>query len=580
MFQPNRNFLWTRVLVDELARAGLKVVVIAPGSRSTPLAIAFHEHPNIKSYIHLDERSAAFFALGMAMNWDEPIAIVCTSGTAAANFFPAIVEAHQTQTPLLVLTTDRPPELRYSGANQTIDQTKIYGDYALWSVDAPLPEGNPSAMLIRSLRSLACRAYATANGIPKGVVHINLPFRPPLEPTLVESDHTEVDTPKVDQSPFVQISRGVVAPTDAQVAMLSDIMNDYEHGIIVCGPRSPMNNFPEAIAAVSRASGYPIFADVLSGLRFGTHTANTAVIGGYDNLPVEWEQPDVVVQFGAVPTSKTLNTYLDSLTPQHRILIKGNGIWADDTFRLTDFIQADPELLCGQMMNHLHYRGYSGWAESIWEADALVKHRLAESDADFDGMIFREIAEALPGGSIIFAGNSLPVRHADEFLSPGSKRLQVLANRGASGIDGVTSTALGVAATSGKPLVLVIGDISFYHDMNGLLAIQRFGLKVTVVLLNNDGGGIFHRLPIAKFEPPFTDLFLTPHGLDFAPVAQLYGLEFASVEDRPSFRQAFTASLYDSRSHLIEYKSDARQDAARRNELKRLIKSSKEIAHA
>jgi 2-succinyl-5-enolpyruvyl-6-hydroxy-3-cyclohexene-1-carboxylate synthase len=580
MFAPNRNFLWTQVFVEELVRSGLKSVVIAPGSRSTPLAIAFHEHPNIKSYIHLDERSAGYFALGIAMVTDKPIAIVCTSGTAAANFFPAIVEAHQSQIPLLVLTTDRPPELRYSGANQTIDQTKIYGDYALWSVDAPLPEGNPSPMLLRSLRSLACRAYAKANGIPKGVVHINLPFRPPLEPTIVESDNAEAGLLSRDGMPFVQFSRGVVAPTDAQINELANIFNKHECGIIVCASHCPADNFPEAVAALSRSSGYPIFAEVLSGVRFGSHTTETVVIGNYDNLLMDWEKPDIVIQFGAVPTSKVLNTYLDSLTPQHRIMIKGDGIWADDTYRLTDFVQADPELTCWRVTDHLRHRGYSQWAENIWAADIQISDRLAESNTDFDGMVFREIAEALPDDAIIFAGNSLPVRHADEFLSTSTKRLHVLANRGASGIDGVTSTALGVAAASGKRVVLVIGDISFYHDMNGLLAIQKFGLRVTIVLLNNDGGGIFHRLPIAKFEPPFTDLFLTPHGLDFSHTAKMYGLEFTSVENRAAFRQAFDTSLNDTHSHLIEYKSDARQDAARRNELKQLIKTSKETLHA
>lgn len=569
----NRNTLYADILVDELARAGLKHVCLAPGSRNTPLVLAFARHPAIRATSHLDERSAAFFALGLALANAAPVAVVCTSGSAAANFFPAIVEAHQSQVPLLILTADRPPELRHSGANQTIDQIKLFGDYALWSVDAPLPEATPTALLTRSLRTLAGRAIATANGPCKGVVHLNLPLRPPLEPTPVASDTTvpPQDAPaRPDHAPYTHFttSHQNRMRTD-EVQALADIINRHERGVIVCGPRCPTGAFGELVAALSQRSGYPALVDGISGARFG----QPAVIGGYDTFlygqhPLE--APDVVIRFGAVPTSKWLNQYLDTAAPRAVVHMRGNGVWADDSHRVSHFIHADECSCIHDLLPHIAQR-QTAWMQAFQAAEQTTWQTIADEvdhGAYFDGGVVYDTLDLLPEGAALFTGNSLPVRHLDQFGRPGAKRICAYANRGASGIDGNLSTALGIGyARPDMPLVAIVGDITFYHDMNGLLAVRRCGIPITIILLNNDGGGIFHRLPIHQFEPEFTQYFVTPHGLDFTHAAQLYGLEYVRSEDRASFRQALGASVAQRAATIIEVRTDARVDLTRRQQI-------------
>ncbi len=582
MYAPNRNFLWTRVFVDELARAGLRSVCIAPGSRSTPLTMAFAEHDGIRIYPHLDERSAAFFALGLALATEEPVALVCTSGSATANFFPAIIEAHESRVPLLVLTTDRPPELRYSGANQTIDQIKMYGDYALWSVDAPLPESQPAALTIRALRTLAARAYATADGIGggrKGVVHVNLPFRKPLEPIPVETDHADaIDDAGFDYAgAFTVMTGGATIPTVQQMQTLLALLERHERGIIVCGPKSLGENFVSAVAQLSQRTGYPIFADPTSDVRFGGHVQDTAVIGGYDtflNAPPTWEAPDVVLRFGGVPTSNVLNSYLERIDVKHRVQVSADGVWADDTHRTHLFVHADPTLLCLSLSGRLPARPESLWAQHIRMVEAVTWLNLSQrlGDEFFDGQVVADLLDRLPDGANLFAGNSLPVRHVEQFARPSTKHLHIFANRGASGIDGNVSTALGLAAATGKPTVLLVGDITLYHDMNGLLAVRNCGVdNLTIVLLNNDGGGIFQRLPVSKFDPPFTELFVMPHGLQFEHVARLYGLDFVSVTDRETFRSAVDVTVGGRTPRIIEVRTDAAHDDARRKQIQQLV---------
>lgn len=568
---PNRNYLWTRLFVEELYRNGLQAVCIAPGSRSTPLAIAFFEHPTIQSFIHLDERSAAFAALGMAQTWEMPVAVICTSGTAAANFFSAVVEAYQNQIPLLVLTTDRPHEVRYSGANQTIDQIKIYGDYALWSVDAPLPEENPSALTARSIRTLAARAYHTANGLVKGPVHINFPFRSPLEPVPVTTDHTEAIEGLNIAGPIVDMARGQLRLSDDRLDYLAGVIQHNPQGIIIAGPRTPAHLQP-ALVKLAQKAGYPILAEPLSNVRFGV-SDGAPVFGAYENFALP-PNPDVILQFGKVPTSKVLNTWLDGLRPGYRIML--GDVWADDTHRLHEFYQTDPVLACRDISARLTPHPHTAWLDDVRVKEAATWERIEANLGDFDGAVVHDVLELMPDHSTLFVGNSLPVRHVEEFGRPSSKHIKVLGNRGASGIDGVVSSAIGAAIASQAPTVLLIGDISFYHDMNGLLALtqNRYPRNLKIVLLNNDGGGIFRRLPIAGFEPPFEELFVTRHGLDFAHAANLYGLPYTCIENanRAAFREAFLQSWQHDHPCIIEFQSDSRQDMERRQALKKLLR--------
>lgn len=591
----NPSLLYAETLVHALAGAGLRDVCIAPGSRSTPLTLAFDAHPDITIHLHLDERCASFYALGLAMATERPVALVCTSGTAAVEFHPAVVEAQMSNVPLLVLTADRPPELRHSGANQTIDQVKLYGSHVMWAVDVGLPEADPPAVALRNLRATAARALAVIDGLVKGPVHLNLPFRKPLEPDRPYN-------PAFGPSVTTRIQRGVMQPTAMQIDELAGILAAHERGVIVCGPRCPSGDFPAAVAELSRRSGYPIFADPLSGLRFGPHTADTPVVACYEtflNGDPGWGQPEVVIRFGAVPTSKWLNEWLDKETADRgprtasigaedaltatrnsqfapsQLHIRADGVWSDDSHRVSSYLQADETLTCRGLAARIS-RGESDWTRQLlaserhfWQIALTSLH-----EEWFDVTAVAALMEALPDGANLFVGNSLPIRHVDQFAAPSTKRLQVYGNRGASGIDGVVSSALGVAAADrSTPTVLLIGDISFYHDLNGLLAVQQQNLtNVTIVLLNNDGGSIFRRLPIAGQEPAFTRLFLTPHSLDFAPVIRMYGLDYAQAGSREELSGAVERSIHSRTSTVIEVRTDGARDEEMRRALGRELR--------
>lgn len=592
MTAPNRNTLWAGIFVDELSRAGLRAVCIAPGSRSTPLTLAFAEHPDITVYSLLDERGAAFFALGLALASESPVALVCTSGTAAANFYPAIVEANYAQVPLLVLTTDRPHELRHSGANQTIDQVKMFGDHVRWFVEVAPPEANPPAITLRSLRSLACRALAATQGFPPGPVHLNFPFRKPLEPTPVPGDVPErlADAPwqRPAGQPFTQLSRGQLLPSMEQTQALVEAIQNAPRGLILCGPRCPGGDFPQAVTRLARAAGYPILADALSGVRFGRHTieAEGLIFSGYETFwrpdALRVESPELILRFGAMPISAALNDYLAATTGCRIVQISGDGLWQDDLQTTTDFIWADPAAVCSAVTEQLQQAAPrpqpTGWLAALQQAERQTWQTFTDlrSESFFEGAILADVVELLPEAALLYVASSLPVRHLDQFARPNSTNLRVLANRGASGIDGAIASALGAAA-AGQPLTLVIGDLAFYHDMNSLLALRRCGLKATIVLINNNGGGIFYRLPVAKFDPPFTELFVTPHGLDFAPAAQMFGLEYNLATDRDNFRRAFTEAMDAAIPYLIEVPSDAVFHEQMRREMIRRVAKTEEI---
>jgi 2-succinyl-5-enolpyruvyl-6-hydroxy-3-cyclohexene-1-carboxylate synthase len=576
---PNRNLLWTKIFVDELARGGLSAVCIAPGSRSTPLVIAFAEHPGIKVYSHIDERSASFFALGLALASEHPVALVCSSGTAAANFYPAIIEARYSGVPLLVLTADRPPELRGSGANQTIDQIKLYGNHVLWSVDVALPEAQVPDLAIRNLRGLAARALDTALGMPKGPVHLNFPFRKPLEPIPVESDRHTVEDERRSRIPFTRIQRPTLVPSNEQMAAILPVLRQSARRMIVCGPRCPGGEFPAVVTVLAERLNAALVADPLSGLRYHQASASQA-ISGYDSfLKVEPkpEPPDVILHFGGAVTSQPLDDYMNN---DHSIIIRisDDGLWSDPTHRASQVIWAEPTSTCQMLLNEFTaFVATDGeWMQRLHTLDSIATEVIeSEAGVYFDGLVARDVVGLLPDGANLFIANSLPVRHLDQFALATQKHVRVFCNRGTSGIDGNVSTALGAGAfTPDQPTVFLGGDLAFYHDMNGLLALKRCGLRGIFVVINNDGGGIFHRLPIVDFDPPFTELFQTPHGLNFDHTAQMYSLEYARVEDNAGLQSAFTAALdrwAQGQSSLIEVITDPKHDLARRKEVQAKI---------
>jgi len=563
---PNRNVLWGRAIADEIAKAGIDAVCISPGSRSTPLTVAFAEHGGIDVFSHLDERSSAYFALGRAKATGSPTPLVCTSGTAAANFHPAVIEASKSRVPLLLLTADRPPDLRDSGANQTIDQEKLYGDDVRWYRDLPEPEADDRKL--RSLRTDVSRAIWTAEGTPPGPVHLNVPFRKPLEPTEVPGDVPEEFPERYPlaatgrDGPFVTPHVGTPTLGADEREALERAVEGAERGLIVAGPSDDLD--AGAVSELAAATGVPVLADPLSGVRFGPHLAreDLLVCGGYDSYVDErivegWPDPDLVLRLGAPPTSKTLQLFLRD-SDARQIVVDPAGEWREARFSASDLAVADPNRLCRSLAEGIDsppvdpdwYELVSTTEREYWE---LIE---GETDRLFEGAVLARAFEGAPDSSTVFVSNSMPIRDTDRFARPRTADLTVLGNRGASGIDGITSSALGAGSASER-LVLVTGDVAFYHDANGLLALSRCGVDATVVLVNNDGGGIFHMLPIEGFDPPFTSQFKTPHGLDFEPLGALYGFAFERVGSLEAFEESYRASLASVGTQVIEVSVDS-----------------------
>lgn len=474
--------------VTALADAGLRHACFAPGSRSTPLVLGLAREPRIRLWDHLDERSAGFFALGLARALDEPVAVVTTSGTAAANLLPAVVEANLAQVPLVVLTADRPPELRDAGAPQTIDQLRLYGTHVKWFAELPPPDGTP--LVQRAAASAARRAVALARAFPPGPVHLNLPYREPLVP------HFGLSI----AAPAGAVLSGTPQLDERELAEVAALLARRRRGVVLAGPQ-PDPALAPALVELASLLGYPILADPLSQLRAGPHPRDL-VLDAYDAVLREPEalpalQPELVLRVGAIPTSKPLQLALEAWENTEQILLAA-GNWPDPAHRASWVLQGALRPTVRALTRALALatpRPDTDWL-ARWRAvdraaRAALEAGLAELDEPFEGRVFRELAELLPDGAALVAGNSMPVRDLDAFFPSVPQRVRIFANRGANGIDGVTSTALGIAAARTGPTVLVTGDLSFYHDLTGLLAARRYRLRATIVLLHNDGGGIF-----------------------------------------------------------------------------------------
>ncbi len=534
MSQADAAYAYLRAAAAEAAAAGLRHVCICPGSRSTPAALAFAAQPALRTWMHLDERSAAYFALGLAKGTRSPVGVICTSGTAAANLAPAVVEAFQAGVPLLVLTTDRPPEVRGWGAAQTIDQARLYGAHVKWFADPGVPrEAGDAASLIR-------RAVMTALAPFPGPVHINLPFREPLVPSVVDADPVA--------PPSVPAQRTAVEPPALPAT---------ERGVIVAGG---MDEPAPAIVELAAATGWPVLADPLSQLRCGPHHS-PLVLDSYDACLrepafAESMTADLVLRFGAPPTSKALGEWARAAGRQ---IVVDPG-WRDLDLR-AEVWPHYPQAVAARLLEGAGRVGGS-YATRWQRADAAARGAMAPREHVTEMGIFPELAGALPDGSALMAGNSMPVRDMDSFLPGMAKTLRVFANRGVNGIDGVTSTALGVAAAA-PPAVLVTGDVSFYHDLSGLLAAKRYAPHLLIVLIHNDGGGIFSFLAQTSLDAvTFESLFGTPHGLDFRHAAALYGLSFSAARTWTDFRAAVCEWLAGGGTHIVEIRSDRARNVA------------------
>jgi 2-succinyl-5-enolpyruvyl-6-hydroxy-3-cyclohexene-1-carboxylate synthase len=510
-------------VVDELARCGVTDACLAPGSRSAPLALALHAEPRIRLHVRIDERSASFVALGLARATARPAVVLSTSGTAAANFFPAVIEAHHARLPLIVLTADRPPELRDTGANQTIDQTKLFGGAARWWAELH-SEVHPGAD--GHFRSVAAGAWQHACGSPPGPVHVNMSLREPLIGDSGGHPQTALGGRTEGRPSQIVTSWSAPAP-DSVIEQMAARISKTRRGLIVAGDGAVA---PAPVAALARSAGWPVLAEPTSGLRSFEGSIST-----YDALlRSAWasaHRPDLVIRLGKSGTSKSLLAWLDPTIEQ--VLIDAVGARLDPTRSIAEIVRADPDIFAEQIVKAIDARDESDWMASWSEADAcartIIDDILDAEDEPSEPRIARDLADLLPEGATLVAASSMPVRDLDSFMRvrPG---LRVTGNRGASGIDGFISTAVGVALASAGPVAALAGDLSMLHDAGGLATLGGPRPDLTFVVLNNDGGGIFSFLPQAARTGPFEKLFGTPHGIDMGQLASLYGCGYTLLQ--------------------------------------------------
>jgi 2-succinyl-5-enolpyruvyl-6-hydroxy-3-cyclohexene-1-carboxylate synthase len=570
----NTNSVWASILVETLHRLGLEIAIICPGSRSTPLTIAFAQHPQIEAIPVLDERSAAFFALGIARRSHRPVALICTSGTAGANFYPAVIEARESRVPLLLLTGDRPPELRDCNAGQTIDQQKLFGTYPNWYSELAVP--SLELPMLAYLRQTVIQAWENTIYPVAGAVHLNLPFRDPLAP-IPQAEAQQLG----DRFPaafFDHIGRNQLK-VSSTTSLSNEIISSFTHlsdrGILIAGVAQPDSPrlYCEAIAYLSKLFSIPVLAEGLSPLR-NDADSNPNLISTYpwilrDRQLAETLAPDWVIRIGEMPTSKSLRQWLTQTQPQQWVIDRGDRN-LDPLHLQTIHLRVSVEQLVAQLPNDLvspnsYLKLYLKlWRETEQRTRMAIDRSLSETSELFEGKAAWLLSQYLPVGTPLFIANSMSVRDVETFWKPNNLRVQPFFNRGANGIDGTLSTAIGVAHRQ-QSSVLLTGDLALLHDTNGFLisATQKFVGHLTIVLINNNGGGIFESLPIAQFDPPFEDFFATPQSIDFARLCTTYDVAYELIQSWDQFVCRINP-LPDRGIRVLEIRTDRKADTKRR----------------
>lgn len=530
----NRNAALASALVEELARSGVRRAVLSPGSRSSPIALALDREPGIELTVVLDERSAGFVALGCALASGAPAVVACTSGSAAANLHPAIVEADEAGVPLIALSCDRPPELRGVGAGQTIDQIGLYGGAVRWFCETGTHEADDVGLL--HMRSLGCRAWAEATG-GRGPVHLNLAWRDPLGPEPRDGDVTASRELARDGRSGARPLTVPIAgrePDAGLVGALAQAVARAERGLIIAG-RQTDAGLPAAVAALAAATGFPILAEPTSGLRIGP--AADAVSGAYDQIARSQPSalaPDLILRFGDMPTSKPLRAWVDALAVD-QIVIDPPGRWNDPSRTAGALVRADAAALAAALATAVGGDPDGDWARRWRDAELAAQGAidgiLAGAAEPNEPGLWRALGDAFAAGDAVFIGSSMPIRDAEAFLRPREADVRLYANRGANGIDGLVSSACGVALGGGRPTWLVLGDLALAHDLGGLAAVAATEVPLRIVVIDNGGGGIFDFLPQAdQVEGArFERLFTTPSALDLERAAATFGLDYREI---------------------------------------------------
>jgi 2-succinyl-5-enolpyruvyl-6-hydroxy-3-cyclohexene-1-carboxylate synthase len=550
------TYLLLRAFVDELVRCGVTDAVTSPGSRSTPLVLSLVRDGRLRCHSQLDERAGAFYALGLAKATRRPVVLACTSGTAAAEYLPAVIEAHEAGVPLIVLTADRPPELRDVGAGQTIDQVKLYGSAVRWFVDFGLHSATEERL--RWVRSLACRVAWTAAGAQRpGPVHVNVPLREPLVP---DADLPAEPLPgRPGGAPW--IDRPPARPATSTDPLL-DALSAARRPVVIAGRSERDPSLPAAIAAFAAAAGAPLLADALSGARCGpfavAHYDALLRVDGFGAA----HAPDLVVRVGDLPTSKPLRAWLAGLAGVPQLAFDPEAVWHDPDGALSAVLPGDPAATLTEATDRLGDGREDGaaWVDAWRDADAAAAAAIDEALGTGElnePLVARTVAASLGPEAALFVAASMPVRDLETFSAVRDAGARVLSNRGANGIDGTVASALGVAA-SGTPTTLLIGDVALAYDHAALLSVRRLGVPLTIVLVDNDGGGIFEFLAVSGERDAFEEHVATPPGLDGERIAGLYGLDYAPAATADDLRE----QLGRDGPRLIHVRTDRAENVA------------------
>ena len=556
------NYVYT--IANTLIQTGVSDVVISPGSRSTPLAYAFASlQDELNVYRHIDERAAGFFALGIAKAKGKPVVLVCTSGTAAANYYPAIVEAHYSRVPLIVLTADRPHELREVGAPQTINQVRIFGEQVKWSAEFPIPDDAKETLPY--IERHTARAAAISIAAPMGPVHLNIPFR---EPLLIDFDKKHL------RGTFRKSFVSSLAPSDEAITQLESTITMTSKGIVVLGELSVTANVSALWAFIEKLK-WPVLVESLSNFRSNVpESCMPYVISTYDatlknEAFKQAAKPETVIRFGAQPVSKFLMQFIEASEPNTYMVVDEDPMFRDSISSATHYIHANVgDWLRGvNASSNLDKTYLNIWQQAEQRASQIIE-QYATWSLD-EGMYVQALLEQLPNGSDLFVSNSMPIRDIDTFLLKTMKDIRIIANRGANGIDGVISTALGYSvANPTRHTYLLIGDLAFLHDSNAFVATRYQNIELSVIVMNNDGGGIFSYLPQAKVDEHYEELFGTPTALTFEKLAEMYALKYVAIQDLESFTNAINRRVP---LQLLEVFTNREQNTANHRKLWRNI---------
>lgn len=574
---PNINHCWAALLIEELTRAGVCAFCLSPGSRNTPLAMAAMQQNAVPKIMHFDERGAAFHALGMARGSGLPAVLICTSGSATANYWPAVVEASRTQIPLIVLTADRPPELLDCGANQAIDQTRLFGGYARWSVNLPCPD---TAISPAYLLGTADQAVYRARRSPAGPVHLNCAFREPLAPVAMGGPFTEyledIQGWIGSDQPYTTWHLPQTRLTDADRKELVKRIHCVERGVVVAG-RLRNADEARAVSELAKALNWPLFPDALSGLRVAS--GNPASVAYYDQLllaePFRAQcKPDFVLHLGGEITSKRLIEHLAAHRPEY-CHVANHPLRHDPLHIVTKRFESDLIDFCEWLKHAVKDRSAACWGAVFPALSSTVEDTidawLKKQTALTEMQIARSVSRCRPAGSLLFLGNSMPVRDLDMYGAAGGAPGCIEANRGASGIDGNIATAAGLARGSGAPVTAIIGDLAALHDLNSLALIKD--LPLTLVIVNNDGGGIFSFLPVADYPEHFEACFGTPHGKNFSGAATMFGLDYTRPDNPADFEAALSAAYCGGKASIIEVQTNRAENLQAHRDLQSRIAS-------